>query len=69
MIRSYRMTVSIQSFDPRKSNIIKRAAEEEWVFFFNWHECQRKHLFSTSEGYLSGGETEDAFAKRLAKAI
>ena len=50
MIRSYRMTVSIQSFDPRKSNIIKRAAEEEWVFFFNWHECQRKHLFSTSEG-------------------
>ena len=69
MIRSYRMTVGIQGFDPRKSNIIKRAAEKEWVFFFNWHECQRRHLFSTSEGYLPGGETEDAFARRLAKAI
>ena len=71
MSRSYSMLVKIHGFDPEKIDRIKDAAEDEWEFD-DWSEYHHENDISTSacaDGYLSGGETEDEFAERLAKVI
>jgi hypothetical protein len=71
MSRSYNMLVKVNGFDPEKIDRIKDAAEDEWDFD-DWNEYHHENDISTSacaDGYLAGGETEDEFGGRLAKAI
>ena len=71
MSRSYNMLVKIHGLDPEKLDNVKEAAEDEWDFH-DWQEYDHENGASTSayaDGYLAGGETEDEFAKRLARSI
>ncbi len=69
MSRYYSMTVRITKPDPSRINAIKEAAEFEWDTFENWDSIEGDVLMSFGEGSLYGGETEDAFADRLTRAI
>jgi len=67
MSRLYNMGVEISGFSAARVEDIKTAAEEEWPFG-DWAEREGE-LTSLAESTLCGGETEDEFADRLAKAI
>jgi hypothetical protein len=68
MSRLYRMEVSITKFDKEKRYEIEAAADEEWGF--DWEGSRRNvGISGTGEGNLCGGESEEQFSKRLARAI
>ena len=67
MSRNYNMTVVVCNPQPDRMATIREAAAEEWDFD-DWHE-HRGQMFGYGEGRLGGGESEDEFADRLAKAI
>jgi len=72
MSRNYSMTVFVADYDTEKAAAIREAAEEEWNFD-DWREVPRHdkppQLAGWGDDVLCGGETEDEFADRLAKAI
>ena len=71
MSRYYRMSLEVQGPKPEKIEAIKKAALAEWSFSNDdFTEKERdKYLTAIAEGNLCGGETEEQFALRLAKAI
>lgn len=67
MSRPYHMGVEISGFSEDRVQAIKTAAEGEWPFG-HWAEHEGQ-LISSAESSLCGGETEEEFTDRLAKAI
>jgi len=63
----YGMRVEISGFSASRVEGVKKAAEEEWPFD-TWAEYKGE-LSSYAESSLCGGETEEEFADRLAKAV
>ena len=67
MSRYYGMEVSIAGHSPHRTKAIKTAAGAAWPFE-NWSEGDAG-LVAYAEDRLCGGETEEAFAVRLAESI
>ncbi len=72
MSRRFEMTLGIQGANPDRVEAIKKAAEHEWPFE-DWDDRagleDPTRFLNYAEGTLAGGETDDAFAARLAKAV
>ena len=76
MNRSYSMHVTARGIDPKRVQRIKRAANGGWKFddcdwcFSNGENDNGVAVLTASaDGNLCGGETEEEFAERMAKAI
>lgn len=75
MSRYYEMTVEIKGFNRGKIIDIKIAASAEWGFPINgWYvvdqqDDQIQAMGVTGRSNLCGGEDEEEFAERLARAI
>ena len=67
MSRSYSMHVRVRDVAPERIQRVKQAANDAWDFD-DWHEWENS-ISSCADVSLCGGETEDEFAERLAKAI
>jgi len=67
MSRYYNMVVRIHGFDQQRTDRIKGAACDEWEFD-NWN-FHVGNLTASADGKLCSGETEEAFAERLTKAV
>ena len=67
MSRYFSMFVRISGANPNRTEAVQQAAEGEWSFD-TWHESAGV-LTSGGDGQLGGGESDDEFAQRLAKAI
>ena len=67
MSRYFSMFVRISGANPDRTEAVQQAAEGEWPFD-TWHESAGV-LTSCGDGQLGGGECDDEFAQRLAKAI
>ena len=67
MSRYYSMFVRVSGVAPEKVDVVKQAANDEWGFG-DWQD-QDAELTACGEDRLCGGETEEEFAERLAKAI
>lgn len=77
MSRLYEMYVTIRGFNPKRKEAIQDAANLEWDFD-DWNEYKgnvigskstEPELTSCGQSSLTGGETEDEFAERFAKAV
>jgi hypothetical protein len=64
----YGIEVTIRDADPTRPHEIEDAASREWPFK-DWTATPEGRIWSIAEGRLVGGETEEAFVGRLAKAI
>ena len=67
MSRSYEMAIEISGITKEKRKRVKEAVESEWnveVFDFNG-----KDAFASGYGSLCGGESEEEFSQRVARAI
>ena len=74
MSRFYEMSVTIGEYNPEKEGIIQNAAQEQWPFNEDWQEGHNPDIgepstFNYGQGNLCGGESEEEFKDRLAKAI
>ena len=67
MSRNYSMTVIVSDPKPDRTAAIQQAAAGEWDFG-DWHH-DGGQMFGYGDGRLCGGESEEEFADRLAKAI
>ncbi len=67
MSRYYTMAVTITGAARDRVDAVKQAAEAEWTFD-DWL-LDDGVLTSPADGSLCGGETEEEFTERLAKAI
>ena len=68
MTRQYSMCINIEKFKEDKFEEIAIAIEKEWNIEGTFGDEKTKHSFH-GDSSLTGGETEDEFAKRVAKAI
>ena len=68
MSRYYSMFVRITGPAPERIDAVKSAAEAEWSFE-DWVLGGEDVLTAAADGSLCGGETEEEFAQRLAKAV
>jgi hypothetical protein len=68
MSRHYSMAVTITGAAAEHVEAVKQAAEAEWPFD-DWFLGDDAVLTASAEDWLCGGETEEEFAERLAKAI
>ena len=68
MSRYYNMAVTITCAARERIDAVKQAAEAEWAFD-DWFLDDDGVLTASADGSLCGGETEEEFAARLAKAI
>ncbi len=72
MSRLYEMSVAVSGHDAAKPSQIQAAAEEEWPFDDWWlsdNQDQGVEMHASAQHSLYGGESEEAFAERLAVAI
>ncbi|NQT37233.1 MAG: hypothetical protein HQ581_07075 [Planctomycetes bacterium] len=69
MSRFYNMTVKITGAASDRIDAVKQAAEAEWPFDGWSFNAAIAQLTASADDRLCGGETEDEFAQRLAKAI
>jgi hypothetical protein len=67
MSRYFSMFVRISGANPDRTEAVQNAAAGEWSFDA-WHESSGI-LTSGGDGQLGGGESDDEFSQRLAKAI
>jgi hypothetical protein len=67
MSRAYDMYLEVKEFQPKRSEAIKTEAEAEWPF--EWFTDASDLLEGMGESSLCGGESEQEFADRLAKAV
>ena len=67
MSRYYNMSVAITGVRPDRFERIRASASAEWAFE-DWHE-QDGVLNASADDRLCGGETEEEFAERFAKAV
>lgn len=76
MSRAYEASVQIDGYDPKRRAAIEEAATEEWSFD-DWYAQKGPldksktvpTLSASGQSQLTGGETEDEFARRLTLAI
>ena len=72
MSRSYEMTVRIRGANPDRVEVVKEAARFEWGFN-DWypldHPDDAQNFAADAQSSLCGGETEEEFAERLARAV
>ena len=68
MSRSFNMFVRITGVEPERAEAVQEAADDEWSFGNDWYEMNGV-LTSCGDDQLFGGESDDVFADRLAKAI
>jgi hypothetical protein len=72
MSQRYEMRVEIIGFDPKRQSEIEDAANAEWSFG-EWEKFRNGkkqiELDAYGESSLAGGEGEEEFASRLAKAV
>jgi len=74
MSRSYNMSVNVSEFDLSRVDKIQDAANDEWSFL-DWFTAKDQktnkviELSASEDGNLCGGETEEEFSHRLARAI
>jgi hypothetical protein len=61
------MLVRVRDVTSERVDRVQQAANDEWNFD-DWHEHDNS-ISSCVDGSLCGGESEDEFAQRLAKAI
>lgn len=67
MSRYYHMSVAITGSASDRVDAIKQAAATEWPFD-DW--CEHDSVLTSScDAQLCGGETEEQFVERLAKAV
>ena len=67
MSRSYEMAIEISGIKKERRKNIQKAVQREWnieVFDFG-----NRDAFASGEGNLSGGESEEGFAERVARTI
>ena len=78
MSRLYEMHVKIIGFDPKRQEAIEEAANDEWTFEEwsdnkKWIKSRKSkapiEMSAYGQEQLCGGESEDEFARRMAKAI
>jgi hypothetical protein len=69
MSRFYNMTVTITGAASHRIDAVKQAAEAAWAFGDWSFNAAIAQLTASADDRLCGGETEDQFAQRLAKAI
>jgi hypothetical protein len=74
MSRQYDMLVEITEFNPYRQKQVKEACCKEWTFDLEELSFKRganraRILTGKAMGTLCGGESEDEFVDRLAKAI
>ena len=67
MSRNFSMFVTISGINSDRTEAVQQAAGGEWSFD-TWHESDGV-LTSGGDGQLGGGESDDEFAQRLAKAV
>ena len=67
MSRLYHMQVVVENYRTDRRRAIVSAAEAVWPFEA-WDE-DAGHLITDGDGALAGGEDEEAFAQRLARAV
>ena len=72
MSRFYEMHLRVYGANPDRVDAIKQAAAEEWPFE-DWyplvHPSDPRSFFSSGQDNLCGGENDNEFATRLARAI
>ena len=68
MSRYYNMAITITGVPNNRVDVVKEAATVEWAFD-NWFLDDDGVLTASADNRLCGGETEEDFAERLAKAI
>jgi hypothetical protein len=76
MTRLYQMSVAIRGFNPDRQREIQEAGSDEWPFEEWFHDdpatnpaVDVNRLTASGESSLCGGETEDEFARRFARAV
>ena len=73
MSRSYNMFIRVYNFNQDNKDQIQEAAEEEWGGLGDDWYCHKDEdgveMSSGADGSLGGGESEDEFSERMAKAI
>lgn len=72
MSRNYEMSVKVVGYNLKRDEAIEDAIVNEWDFESFEHYKNREgkmEMTSFAQGQLCGGETEQEFADRLAKAI
>ena len=69
MSRYYYMTVEITGVVAGRLDAVEEAAGGEWRFSHWTRTPHTRGTGATGESHLVGGETDDAFARRLARAI
>lgn len=69
MSRYYRMDITVQEFDVARRDAIKKAAEKEWAFENTDWAGSDMEMSNAANSNLTGGESEEEFANRLAAAI
>lgn len=67
MSRLYEMYVTVKGYKPKRKDDIEDAAKLEWNFD-DWNEYKGT-MTACGQSTLTGGETEDEFAERFAKAV
>ncbi len=67
MSRYYNMTVMINGANPARIRGITAAANREWAFE-DW-DTRDDFLMASADDQLCGGQTEEDFVQRMAKAI
>ena len=68
MSRHYRMNITIRDYNKEKIPDITDAVEEIWEEAETKYQDENE-LFYGAEGWLCGGEGEEEFTRRLAKAV
>ena len=70
MSQCYNIELTVTNFNAKKTDKIKEAANKEWPFGDDLGVNEDEgRIFGSADGSLCGGETEDQFSNRLAKAI
>ena len=67
MSRTYEMTIEVEDHDPERTDAVQDAACGEWPFE-DWYEHPGR-LSANGRSQLCGGESEESFAHRLARAV
>jgi hypothetical protein len=70
MSRAYNMSITIGGFHTDRGDAIVEAASQEWPFADWWGGGDLdSELHASAESSLCGGEGEEEFADRLARAV
>lgn len=69
MSRQYKINLIVERFDKSKTKAIIKAAKNEWPFEKPFAVRDEPYLAYSAEDSLGGGESEEEFSARLARAV